>query len=126
MNVSSSSAALTFTSPTSGTADLTDIAVSKDGTNAADFTVSALSSTSVAVGADSATFAVIFTPGAGGTRTAGIHMEGSRHLHHTVNAGSFTIFPPASADSWAQRPTQVQLADCFGVRERVAVLDQRA
>src|SRR5688572_31221332 len=29
----------------------------------------------------------------------------------SVNAGSFTIAPPLRADSWAQRPTQVQLAD---------------
>ena len=29
----------------------------------------------------------------------------------SVNAGSFTILPPASADSCAQRPTHVQFAD---------------
>jgi len=29
----------------------------------------------------------------------------------SVKAGSLTILPPAKADSWAQRPTQVQLAD---------------
>ena len=29
----------------------------------------------------------------------------------SVKAGSLTIWPPLSADSWAQRPTQVQLAD---------------
>jgi hypothetical protein len=30
----------------------------------------------------------------------------------SVNFGSRTISPPFMADSWAQRPTHVQLADC--------------
>ena len=30
-----------------------------------------------------------------------------------MKAGSLTIAPPLSADSWAQRPTHVQFADCF-------------
>lgn len=32
-------------------------------------------------------------------------------IDQCVKAGNFTIFPPAMADSWAHRPTQVQLAD---------------
>src|SRR6266446_7704983 len=32
-----------------------------------------------------------------------------------VNDGSFTIAPPWRADWWAQRPTQVQLADCLAL-----------
>ena len=71
-----SSGALTFTITNTGIGDLTGLAVSKDGANATDFTVSALSATSVPVGSGTATFIVTFTPVffATAARTAALHI----------------------------------------------------
>jgi hypothetical protein len=69
-----SSAQLTFTITNPGTAALTSLAVTKDGADNAAFTVSALSATTVPVGPGTATFTVTFSPGAGGTSNAGIHI----------------------------------------------------
>jgi flagellar hook assembly protein FlgD len=72
-NVGSATSPITFTVKNSGSAGLTlTNPVGKDGTHAADFAVSAIAS-SVATGG-STTFTVTFTPGAGGSRTAAIHI----------------------------------------------------
>jgi hypothetical protein len=70
----SSSTAKTFTITNPGTADLTGLAVTKDGADPGDFTVSALSATSIPVGNGTVTFTVTFTPGASGARSAAIHL----------------------------------------------------
>lgn len=70
----SSSAVLTFTITDPGAGDLINLAVTKNGAHAGDFTVSALSSTGVTAGTGSATFTVTFTPTAGGTRHAALHI----------------------------------------------------
>jgi hypothetical protein len=64
---------LTFTLKNSGTANLTGIAVTKNGTNATDFTVTTSPATTVAA-AGSTTFTVNFNPTAGGTRTAALQI----------------------------------------------------
>jgi hypothetical protein len=64
--VGSSSGPLTFTITNPGTAELTGLAVSKDGPNAADYTLSALSATSIPVGTGSVTFTVTFFASSGG------------------------------------------------------------
>ena len=66
--------AITFTVRNLGTIDLIGLAVNKDGTQAADFTVGALGATSLAPGA-STTFTVTFRPGATGTRSAAILID---------------------------------------------------
>ena len=63
----------TFTIRNTGTASLTGLAVTKDGTNSADFTLGSLGATSLAAGG-STTFDVTFTPAASGSRTAAIHI----------------------------------------------------
>ncbi len=68
-----SNTSLIFTVRNLGTANLTGLAVSKDGANAADFTVGALVDTGLAAGA-STTFTVTFAPGAEGARTAALHI----------------------------------------------------
>jgi hypothetical protein len=65
--------ATTFTILNTGTSNLTGLVISKDGTNAADFQVSAPSAGSVAPGG-TATFTVTFKPGAAGARTCAIHI----------------------------------------------------
>jgi hypothetical protein len=72
--VGGSSAAFTFTITNPGTADLSGLAISKDGTNAGDFTVSVLSGAGIPVGAGTVTFTVSFTPGGTGPKTAAIHI----------------------------------------------------
>ena len=75
VTLGSSSAAKTFTITNPGTADLTGLAfTTKDGANPGDFTVSALSGTSIPVGSGSVTFTVTFTPSASGARNAAIHL----------------------------------------------------
>ncbi len=68
-----SNASLMFTVRNAGTGPLTGLAISKNGTNAADFTVSALGVTSLAAGAGR-TFTVTFNPAAAGVRTAAIQI----------------------------------------------------
>jgi hypothetical protein len=73
VNLGQSSSAFTFTVKNLGTAALTlTNPVGKNGTNAADFTVSSIA-TSVAAGS-STIFTVTFTPSAVGTRTAALHL----------------------------------------------------
>jgi hypothetical protein len=56
-----------------GTADLTGLAITKDGSHPADFTVTALGATTLAPGA-STTFTVTFSPTAVGSRNAALHL----------------------------------------------------
>ncbi len=64
----------TFTIRNAGTANLTNLAVTKTGVNAKDFTVKSLLKTSLAPGA-STTFKVVFKPSVKGTRKADIHIK---------------------------------------------------
>ncbi len=73
VNCGSASSAFTFTVKNTGTANLTGLAVSKDGSNAADFTVGSLGAATLTPGT-STTFTVTFAPAAAGTRTAAIHI----------------------------------------------------
>ena len=70
-----SGAPLTFTITNPGNADLTGLAVTKHGANAADFTVSGLSGTTVPATGGSVIFTVTFTPGASGVKNAEIRIE---------------------------------------------------
>lgn len=64
---------LAFTVRNTGTADLSGLAVTFDGANAGDFTVSA-APTSPVVPGGSTTFTVRFSPGAAGGRSASLHL----------------------------------------------------
>lgn len=64
----------TFTITNPGTAALASLAITTDGANAADFTVSALSAMTVPAGGGSATFTITFAPSAAGARGAAIHI----------------------------------------------------
>ena len=70
------SSSLTFTIKNPGTVDLTSLAITKDGTNAADFSVNTTGMTTTVSASGSTTFAVTFTPSgnASGTRTAALHI----------------------------------------------------
>ena len=66
--------AKTFTIKNNGKANLTGLAVTKNGANSANFIVTAPLSTTVAPG-KTTTFTVSFKPSAKGTRTAAIHIK---------------------------------------------------
>ncbi len=66
----------TFTVTNIGAGDLTGLSLSKSGAGAADFTLGALSSTTVSPGS-SATFDVTFDPLVAGTKSAVIHIASS-------------------------------------------------
>jgi hypothetical protein len=67
------SSAMAITIKNTGTVDLTDLDVSLDGANSADFAVRALGTNSLAADA-SVTLSVTFTPGAAGDRAAMLHI----------------------------------------------------
>ncbi len=98
--VSNTSAATTFTITNLGSAALILTNIAKDGANAGDFTVSALGSTSVAVGG-STTFTVTFTPSASGSRSAALHITnnvaGAKNPFDITLTGTGTL-PGAALD----------------------------
>ncbi|MCX6876264.1 MAG: choice-of-anchor D domain-containing protein, partial [Verrucomicrobia bacterium] len=69
-----SNTSLSFTIKNTGTASLTGLTITKDGTNAADFTVTANPVAPVSGPSGTTTFTVQFAPGAAGARTAAIHL----------------------------------------------------
>jgi hypothetical protein len=98
VTVGSSGVPLTFTITNPGTADLTGLAFSPvDGANPSDFTVSALSGTTVPASGGSVTFTVTFTPGASGARSAAIHITsnvtGSKYPYDITLTGSGNTAP---------------------------------
>ncbi|MEQ1935625.1 MAG: choice-of-anchor D domain-containing protein, partial [Fimbriimonadaceae bacterium] len=64
---------LVFTIQSVGTDNITGLTISKDGTNASEFTVTSAPVAPVAPNG-STTFTVVFNPTAGGTRTAALHI----------------------------------------------------
>lgn len=69
-----SSAPLTFTITNPGNGDLSNLVVATDGADSGDFMVSALSATSIPVGAGTSTFTVTFSPTSSGAKTAALHI----------------------------------------------------
>lgn len=69
-----SSSSLTFTIRNTGTANLTGLTITKDGTNQSEFTVTANPTAPVSGPSGTTTFTVRFAPSGGGTRTAAIHI----------------------------------------------------
>jgi len=104
------SAQLSFTITNPGTAGLASLAIGKDGADAGDFTVSALSATSIPVGTGTVTFTVTFSPSAVGVRTAAIHITndvpGLKNPFDIVLTGTgFNVAPVIGADSMVRMNT---------------------
>jgi len=91
---------LTFTIKNTGAADLTGLTITKDGSNPADFTIVATPVAPVAGPAGTTTFAVQFTPGAAGSRSASIHLANNDSDENpfdiTLTGTGITAY-----DSWA-------------------------
>ena len=98
-----SSDPVTFTVRNTGSAPLTGLALSKVGTNTADFILSSLGATSLAP-TESTTFTVVFTPSAGGTRSATLRVASNDAdenpfdiaLSGTATAPTIAIEQPAN------------------------------
>jgi hypothetical protein len=67
-------ASLTFTVRNTGTAELNGLVITMDGTNAADFTVTANPAPAISAPLGTTTFTVRFAPTSVGTKTAAIHI----------------------------------------------------
>jgi hypothetical protein len=97
-----SSAPLTFTITNPGSADLSNLVVTVDGTDSGDFMVSALSATSIPVGAGASTFTVTFSPTASGAKTAALHIasnvSGSQNPFDIVLTGTGLNNAPTISD----------------------------
>ena len=107
VNVGDSSQPTTFTITNPGALNLTNLAVTIDGADAADFTVSPLSSTSIAAGTGSATFAVTFSPTAGSpSRTAILHVTSNA----SGTSNPFDIILSGTANT---PPTDVALSQAI-------------
>lgn len=90
------SATKTFTLINTGTANLTGLTITKDGTNAGEFAVSALTAAPPLLPAGSVTFDVTFTPATEGTRTATLHIASNDPTHATFNivlSGTAQLLP---------------------------------
>ena len=74
LTLGAATATQSFTIRNTGTASLTGLAITRDGTHASDFTASVLGATSLAPGA-STSFTIVFKPAAAGTRAAAVHVS---------------------------------------------------
>lgn len=95
-----SSASLAFTIKNTGTADLTGLGITIDGTNAAQFTLTALPSAPVAP-AGSTTFTVQFTPSGFGSKTAVLHIannDDNENPYDITLTGACISSPPTISD----------------------------
>jgi len=92
---------ITFTIQNTGNASLTGLSITKDGTNASDFVVSASPSTSV-TGGGSTTFTVDFTPTSAGSKTAAIHIASNDadENPYDINLTGTGNTPPSGDDGF--------------------------
>ena len=82
--VGSSSAVKAFVVRNTGSASLTNVAATKDGANATEFTLLTLPANTVVTGFNTA-FSVQFTPSGSGSRSANLHLSSSDPNHNPFN-----------------------------------------
>jgi hypothetical protein len=96
-----------------GGGDLGGLAITKDGADAGDFTVSVLSGTEVPAGKKSVIFTVVFSPGGSGERTASVHIANNT----PGPKGTFDIaLKGTGSDSTVRtKPDLIERADTMAV-----------
>ncbi len=97
-NIATTGAVKSFTVRNLGSASLTNLAITRDGANAADFAVDGLPNATLAPGA-SLTFQVVFKPTAAGARTAAIHItsnDADESPYHISLSGTGIAVPEIS------------------------------
>ena len=105
-----SSNQLTFTIKNTGTANLTGLTITRDGTNWADFSVSVNPAAPVTGPTGSSSFTVLFRPGGTGTRSASIHIasnDDDENPFDIVLTGTGTGSPEIAV----QQPAGTELKD---------------
>jgi hypothetical protein len=109
VNVGGGFSTLTFTIKNTGAADLTGLAITRNGTNAAEFSVGVPGSTTLAPNA-STTFVVTFIPTAAGARTAAIHIASNDADENAfdINLGGIGFLAPEIA---VEQPAGTGLVD---------------
>ena len=108
VGVGGTSADIIFTVKNLGNADLTGLAVTKNGSNPDDFSVGNLDATTLPTGT-STTFTVTFTPGAAGLRTAAIHLasnDASRNPFDINLTGTGEAAPSIAANNPASQTVE--------------------
>ncbi|MCX6928963.1 MAG: choice-of-anchor D domain-containing protein, partial [Verrucomicrobia bacterium] len=104
-----SSADLTFTIKNTGSANLTGLGITIDGTDAGQFSVTALPTAPVSGPSGSTTFTVRFTPGTLGAKTAALHIANN---DSDENPFDITLSGTGVAQEIAvQQPVGTDLAD---------------
>ena len=98
VNAGGNSEALVFTVRNPGTAALNGLVITKDGADAADFTVGSLGATTLAPGA-STTFTVTLAPASPGTRSAAIHLASNDADENSFDI-SLTGYGRTAVESW--------------------------
>lgn len=78
----------TFTVTNTGTSELTSVVINKDGADANDFFIGAISNTTIPVGG-TAVFSVTFVPTGGGMRSAALHI--ASNINGTKNPFDVTL-----------------------------------
>jgi len=104
------STSLVFTVKNPGAGDLTGLGITFDGTNATDFSVTSSPTTPVTGPNGSTTFTVLFTPLAGGARTAALHITsnvtGTKNPYDINLTGTGTV-----PDISVEQPALTTVAD---------------
>lgn len=104
-----SNSSLVFTIKNTGTADLTDLGITFDGTNAGDFSITSNPATTVVAGS-STTFTVQFAPTGAGARTAALHIV--NNLTNSKNPYDISLTGTATApDINVEQPALTTIAD---------------
>jgi hypothetical protein len=103
-------ASLTFTVRNAGSEALTGLALTIDGANAAEFTVTATPAASVAAGATT-TFSVRFAPEATGARTAVLHLASNDADEHPFDISLSGSGIPPIPEIAVEQPAGANLTD---------------
>jgi len=99
VDISTDSGDLTCTVKNTGTDTLSGLAVTKDGSNAANFTVGSLASTSLAPNT-STTFTMKYTPSLIGTQTAAIHLASNDPYNNPFNINLSGTATGSALQAW--------------------------
>jgi hypothetical protein len=106
---------LTFAITNTGSADLTSLEVTKDGPDAALFSVSSISATSIPVGSGTAIFTVTFSPKSGGVKTAALHIasnvNGAKNPFDIAITGTGRNASQAAQTLFFTPPSKLYLAE---------------
>ena len=106
---------LTFAITNTGSADLTSLEVTKDGPDAALFSVSSISATSIPVGSGTSIFTVTFSPKSGGVKTAALHIasnvNGAKNPFDIAITGTGRNASQAAQTLFFTPPSKLYLAE---------------